>query len=168
MSRPLMNERSLLGFLVSVTVVSPGALPVFAQPQQYLTNAKLAQSRQTIQSLPNGNYLYGEVSSPNKVGGKYVVFRKSGNMVTGLSYTRNSGENYCFTGTVKSNTVTNATFAYWSEPDPPKPLKLSFVTGQSLDLSRLNRVNGSDSQVNATEKIKECTKVFTNRRKTAN
>lgn len=167
MRRRFLKERALFSYCMIIAVWCTGSLPVFAHSQQYTSN-KVAQSRKTIQGLPNGNYLFGEVSYPNKVGGKYVVFRKSGNIITGLSYTTNSGDNYCFRGTVKSSTVTNATFAYWSEPDPPNPVRISFVTGQSLDLSRLYRVNGFDSQVNATELIRECNRAFDNRRRTSN
>lgn len=120
-------------------------------------------SEQTIQSLPDGVYLYGETSYPNRVGTRYIVFYKSGNVLIGSSYKRNTDDSYCFRGTVNLNLLTNATFAYESVPDRSRPLTNSFSTGQSLDLSQFYRVNGVDNQVTAERSISRCNQIFSNR-----
>jgi hypothetical protein len=127
------------------------------------SDSTVAQSRQTIQSLPDGDYLYGEVSYPNQGGRKYVIFRKSGNVITGLEYTRNTDALSCFQGSVNSNIIANATIAEWPEPDPRSSVRVLFSTGKSIDLSRLYRINGFDSQVSSTASIRKCNQVFADR-----
>jgi len=166
-----MKERSLFGLMTSLAVLGVGSLPVSAQSQRYPTaslanqqsDSTVAQSRQTIQSLPDGDYLYGEVSYPNQGGRKYVIFSKSGNVITGFKYTRNTDAISCFQGKVNSNIIANATIAEWPEPEPRSSVRVLFSTGKSIDLSRFYRINGFDSQVNSTASIRKCNQVFADR-----
>lgn len=132
------------------------------------SDSTVAQSRQTIQSLPDGDYLYGEVSYPNQGGRKYVIFRKSDNVITGFKYTRNTDAISCFQGRVNSNIIANATIAEWPEPEPRSSVRVLFSTGKSIDLSRFYRINGFDSQVNSTASIRKCNQVFADRPGTPN
>lgn len=66
------------------------------------SSSVLAQSGQNLQSLPNGDYFFGEASSPAEAGAGYVVFRKTGGKIAGLFYQQGEQNiKFCFAGTDK-------------------------------------------------------------------
>ncbi len=90
-----------LGLVALVTLASNG-LPLKAQQKQ----AGSRPSRQTISSLPNGNYFYGTSRNPYQSGADYLIFRKTGRTIIGMKYPV-PGETTCFKGTASSNGITN-------------------------------------------------------------
>ena len=125
----------------------------------------LAQSTPTIESLPNGDYFYGQAGRANQVGTEYIFLRKASNTVTGFGYTRNTGNRYCFRGTVKSSTITNGTYISFEEGEHEQP---TFSQFPSLDLSSFYRLNGSDSQVNTKQRLTQCIELFEENNKLQN
>jgi hypothetical protein len=118
-----------------------------------LTVPAHAQPKTTLQSLPNGQYLLGKAPQPNRIGGKYIVLQKSGNTVLGLEYTRNTGEGYCFKGTLGAGEITKATIGVL----PDSSLQaVEYVYNQKVDLKGFQLLKGADSQVNATQRISAC------------
>lgn len=87
------KELISLGLVALVTLAS-NSLPVKSQP------------RQTISSLPNGNYFYGTSRNPYQSGADYLIFRKTGRTIIGMKYPV-PGETTCFKGTASSNRITN-------------------------------------------------------------
>lgn len=80
-----------LGFgLVALTIAVPAS----------------SQSKQTISNLPNGNYFYSTSRNPYQSGAEYLIFRKTGNTITGMKYPV-PGETTCFSGRSRSRGITN-------------------------------------------------------------
>lgn len=141
----MMKRRSPLSFTINLAIFSAASLPI------------LAQSTPTIESLPNGDYFYGQAGEANKIGTEYIFLRKSSNIVTGFAYTRNTGNRSCFRGTVKSSTITNGTYILFEEGEQEQP---TFSQFPSLDLSSFYRLIGSDSQVNGRQRLTQCIELF--------
>ena len=119
---------------------------VFAPPVQ-------AQPRTSLQNLPNGQYLLGKVPQPNRIGGEYIVLQKSGTTVLGLAYARNTGEGYCFRGTLGMGEVTKATIGILPDSDSQG---VEYFYDQKVDLKGFQLLKGADSQVNAAQRINAC------------
>jgi hypothetical protein len=118
-----------------------------------LTVPAHAQPKTSLQNLPNGQYLLGQGSQPNRIGGKYIVLQKSGKTVLGLAYTRNTGEGYCFKGTLGAGEIAKATIGVL----PDSSLQaVEYVYNQKIDLKGFQLVRGADSQVNAAQRITAC------------
>ena len=65
--------------------------------------------RTAIGDLSDGNYTYGQLPFPGIIGTNYIAFRKSGNVLIGISYDGHSGASNCLHGTVKGDSIINAT-----------------------------------------------------------
>lgn len=104
--------------IASVSVLAQGPEPLISQRTPTGRDGK-----QTIQSLPDGKYLYGQLIDP-KQPDRRVMFRKIGNTITGITY--NYGREDCFQGTANRNTITNTIF-----PNASRDGKLSFIGGGS-------------------------------------
>ena len=64
----------------------------------------------TIENLPDGKYVYGEIPYPEILNISYLIFEKSENIITGVDYyTRSSGFS-CFKGTARGNNIIDTTF----------------------------------------------------------
>jgi hypothetical protein len=148
----MMKMRSPLSFTINLAIFSAASLPI------------LAQSIPTIESLPNGDYFYGQASQANQVGTEYIFLRKASNTVTGFGYTRNTGDRYCFRGTINSNTIIDAKLTDFDNG----PARHTFRQIPSIDLSNFYRLSGSDSQVNTTQKLTECIELFEENNKLQN
>ncbi|WP_293332799.1 hypothetical protein [Microcoleus sp. CAWBG58] len=149
----MMKRRSHLSFTINLLIFSVASLPL------------LAQSIPTIQSLPNGDYFYGQAGEANKIGTEYIFLRKASNTVTAFAYTRNTGNRSCFRGTVQSNTITNGTYISFEEGEHEEPKFSQFA---SLDLSSFQRLNGSDTQVNGRQRLTQCIELFEEKNKLQN
>ena len=147
-----MKMRSPLSFTINLAIFSAASLPI------------LAQSTPTIESLPNGDYFYGQAGEANKIGTEYIFLRKASNTVTGFAYTRNTGDRYCFRGTINSNTIVNATLIVFTDD----PAEHTFSQIPSIDLSSFYRLNGSDSQVNGRQRLTQCIELFEENNKLQN
>lgn len=144
--------RSLLSFTINLAMFSAASLPI------------LAESIPTIQSLPNGDYFYGQASQANQVGIEYIFLRKSSNTATGFGYKRNTGDGYCFRGTINSNTIISATLIAFTNG----LAEHTFYQNKSIDLSSFYRLNGSDTQVNGRQRLTQCIELFEKNNKLQN
>ena len=153
-----MKGRSIFSVVVSLTVLGIASVSVLAQGQDPLISQRTPTGRdgkQTIQSLPDGKYLYGRVIDP-KQSDRRVVFRKTGNTITGITY--NFGKEECFQGTANRNTITNTRF-----PNTSRDGKLSFIGGGSNFLGETSyRLRLEEAPDNIKRSLEECIKVFSN------
>ncbi|MEK0195551.1 MAG: hypothetical protein EAZ78_03650 [Oscillatoriales cyanobacterium] len=147
-----MKMRSPLSFTINLIIFSAASLPI------------LAQSIPTIETLPNGDYFYGQAGEANKIGTEYIFLRKASNTATGFGYTRNTGDRYCFRGTINSNTIIDATLIDFTDG----PAKHTFSQIPSIDLSSFYRLNGSESQVNTKQRLTQCIELFEENNKLPN
>jgi hypothetical protein len=148
----MMKMRALLIFTTNLAILSATSLPI------------LAQSTLTIESLPNGDYFYGQAGKPNQLGTEYIFLRKSSNTATAFGYQRNTSDRYCFRGTINSNTIIDATLIDF----PDGSGKHTFSQVPSIDLSSFYRLNGSDSQVNTKQRLTQCIELFEENNKLPN
>lgn len=118
---------------------------------------------QGLQALSNGTHFYGEVGSPNDVGGKYVLFRKAGNTVIGSEYIQNSGHPTCFKGTIDQDSVVNVTFALPPEPGTGGTF-WDFETQGRLNLLATypHSLDDVTPSGNVARFLRECVQVFSN------
>ncbi|MDB9528629.1 hypothetical protein PN498_21740 [Oscillatoria sp. CS-180] len=87
-------------------------------------------SDESIESLLDGRYFYGEAASPDEQGANYAVFEKAENVVTGLLYINiNSGDFACFKGEIEVDTVS---IYFWLGPD--EAIRLADPNVSSIDL----------------------------------
>ena len=151
-----MKSKFLVCFGLSVTILTLGSVASLAQIQLETTK----QSRQTLQRLPNGNYFYGRSRSPAQADVSYLVFRKSGSTVTGLSYVYR-GEGYCFKGTVSGNNINNITREY---VELGLGSRTELRRGNPINLSSYNRLNFNQipADSNARRRLPECIRLFSN------
>ncbi|HEY9876189.1 MAG TPA: hypothetical protein V6D12_22355 [Candidatus Obscuribacterales bacterium] len=139
-----MKTRLGLTFIFSL------AIAFFDLPQV------LAQTRQTVQNFPNGQYAY-KWSRPANT---YIAFQKTGRKIVGAVYERYTDNLVCLSGTLNGNIITNVTnatsnFTYGSK-------KYTFARGNSINLSSLSRAQFN--QINSNKKVVQiCTTIFRNR-----
>lgn len=149
----MMQMRSLLSFTINLAIFSAASLPI------------LAESMPTIESLPNGDYFYGQAGQANKIGTEYIFLRKSSNTATGFGYARNTGYRYCFRGTISnSNTIIDATLIDFADDRAEH----TFSQIPSIDLSSFSILNGSDTQVNTKQRLTQCIELFDKNNKLQN
>jgi hypothetical protein len=144
-----MKGKSLLSLIVGLTVTTSSSASVLAQP------------RQTLQSLSNGEYFYGESSKPNRLGERYIVFRKTGRTIIGYDYYEKSDAWECFRGTVSRNSITNITAASSQESDEIN--QLQFYPTRPKELSQFSPIRSNRLPSKARENLQYCNQVFKNR-----
>lgn len=133
------------------TVIVGVAIAFFDLPQV------LAQSRQTVQNFPNGQYAY-KWSRPANT---YIAFQKTGRKIVGAVYERYTDNLVCLSGTLNGNIITNVTNA--SSNFTHNSVKYSFSQGKPINLSSLSRIQFN--QVNSNKKVLQiCNTIFRNRR----
>jgi len=137
--------------VASVSVLAQGRYPSISQRTPTEENGK-----QTIQSLPDGKYLYGRVID-QKQPDRRVMFRKIGNTITGITY--NFGKEECFQGTANRNTITNTRF-----PNASRDGKLSFVGGSNILGENSYRLRLEEAPDNIKRGLQECIKLFDSRK----
>lgn len=158
----IMKGRSIFSLTVSLTILCNCSLAVLAQSRQatqrlhnnYFTSIQAQSTRsQTIQSLPDGEYLYGRVIDPKRPDMR-VIFRKIGNEIIGVKY--NFGLDECFKGTPNRNTITDTIF-----PNASRDGKLSFVGGASNILGENSyRLRLEQAPDNIRRSLQGCINVF--------
>ncbi|MEG4087948.1 hypothetical protein [Microcoleus sp. Pol12B4] len=155
-----MKVLSILSLMVGLTVVGVASVSVLAQGQSPSISQRTpteGDGKQTIQSLPDGKYLYGRVIDPKQPDMR-VVFRKIGNTITGIKY--NFGKIECFQGTTQRNTITNTIF-----PNASRDGKLSFVGGGSNLLGENSyRLRLEEAPDEVRRSLEGCIKAFDGRK----
>jgi hypothetical protein len=151
-----MKGRSVFSVAVSLAVLGIASVSVLAQGQSPSISQRApteGNGKQTIQSLPDGTYLYGRVIDPKQPDMR-VVFRKIGNIIVGIKY--NYGPNECFQGTAKRNTITNTIL-----PNASRDGKLSFIGGGSNILGENSyRLRLEEAPDDIRRGLQGCIKVF--------
>jgi len=154
--QPIVSLITSLAFISNFPSITLAEQPtnLFQKPNL------LAQNSSTIQSLPNGKYLYvkrTDLNPPHH--NQYILFVKQGNAVLGYKY--NSGAEECFGGTLNGNTITNLVFPNFSREGnltfPPSP-NVTFLGNSSYRLN-LNEVSHE-----AELGLQECLGIFSRER----
>jgi hypothetical protein len=104
--QPIVSLIASLAFISNLPSITLAEQPpkLFQKPHLLAQN-----SSSTIQSLPNGKYLYmkrTDLNPPHH--NQYILFVKQGNAIVGYKY--NSGREECFRGTLNGNTITNIVY----------------------------------------------------------
>ena len=146
--RNLIKVRKLIIFGLTLPILAYNCLPV------------VAQSKQKISSLPNGNYFYGTSRSPYKSGTDYLIFRKTGNIITGMKYPV-PGETTCFRGNASSNTINNVTIRLQELGEGSSSGE--FVRRNPINLNSYYRLRFDQVPDFAKRGLRECITVFSNR-----
>mgnify|MGYP005843993709 CR=1 FL=1 len=113
---------------------------------------------QGLKNLPDGDYFYGELPETNSTGSKYVVFRKTGNLITGQEYILQSDHSNCFRGTAEVNGIANVKIAYL-EPSRDGA-KWSFGERDSITTNELHPLSFEKAPDFATRNLRECINLF--------
>lgn len=116
------------------------------------------QPNQEIKSLPDGDYFYGESPEYDQPGSKYLVFRKSGNLIIGQEYFLQTDSSHCFRGTAEVNSINNVKIAY-SEPSNEE-FKWSFGELDSIKISQLYQLSWEKVPEFAATNLQECLKIL--------
>lgn len=152
-----MKGKSLLSVGFSLVILAASSIPASSQSQR----SQPLQSRQTIQSLPNGVYLYGESPMLNQEGSYYFVLRKTGNSIIGMSYT-GMERSECFRGVASRNSITNLTVA---EVEPNSAIGWQFIQNETpMDFAQLHRIGSDKITEGVKGQLQECIRLFANRR----
>ncbi len=106
--RSLFNrlEKPVTALFITLGLASVG----FAQPNAYGSQQQPIRHQGAIataqnpaaQRLPNGTYLYGQATQPNRMGSAYMVFEVTNNRVIGAFYMPSSSFD-CFYGELNAN-----------------------------------------------------------------
>ncbi|MCA1994036.1 MAG: hypothetical protein LDL41_18615 [Coleofasciculus sp. S288] len=123
-------------------------------PIEQAANSK----NQGLKNLPDGYYFYGELPETNSTGSKYVVFRKTGNLITGQEYILQSDHSNCFRGTADVNGIANVKIAYL-EPSR-EGAKWSFGERDSITTNELHPLSFEKAPDFATRNLRECINLF--------
>lgn len=158
MRRTFINCSGLIG-LASVTlgISAPNFLPALAQSR----TTPNSQTQQSLSRLADGNYFYGTSRAAYKSGSDYLIFRKTGNTLTGMKYPV-PGETTCFKGTASSNRITNVFIHF-------KPLGEENSAGEFKSRNPIN-VNGyyklafGESPDFAKKGLQECLRIFSKKK----
>lgn len=152
----LKNQNTWLALLgMSLAVLAPIGWPVVAQVQRTQTNP----TRQTLASLPNGNYFYGTSQKPYQSGANYLMFQKSGTKVTGVKYPV-PGEMTCFQGTVNSNTITKVMIRLEAGLGSETG---EFLARDPIALLSYSPIRFNQGPVFARKELQHCLQVFSGR-----
>ena len=155
--QPIVSLIASLAFISNLPSITLAEQPpnLFQKPHLLAQN-----SSSTIQSLPNGKYLYvkrTDLNPPHH--NQYILFVKQGNAVLGYKY--NSGAEECFGGTLNGNTITNLVFPNFSREGnltfPPSP-NVTFLGNGSYRLN-LNEVS-HEGELG----LQECLEIFSRER----
>lgn len=158
-----MKLQLIVSLIASLAVISNIPSTTWAkQPSDLLQKSNLLaqSSSSTIQSLPNGKYLYVKrtnLNPPNH--NQYILFVKQGNAVLGYKY--NSGAEECFGGTLNGNTITNLVF-----PSFTRQGNLSFLPSPNVTFlgNGSYRLNLNEVSHEAELGLQECLEIFSRQR----
>lgn len=157
-----MKIQPIVSLIASLALISNIPSTTLAeQPSDLLQKSNLLdQNSSTIQSLPNGKYLYvkrTDLNPPNH--NQYILFVKQGNAVLGYKY--NSGAEECFGGTLNGNTITNLVF-----PSFTRQGNLSFLPSPNVTFlgNGSYRLNLNEVSHEAELGLQECLEIFSRQR----
>ncbi|CAC5339757.1 MULTISPECIES: hypothetical protein [Planktothrix] len=157
-----MKIQLIVSLIASLAFISnfPSITLAERPPNLFQKSHLLAQnSSSTIQSLPNGKYLYVKRTNLNPPHhNQYILFVKQGNAVLGYKY--NSGAEECFGGTLNGNTITNVVY-----PSFTREGNLSFRGSDVTYLGNSSyRLNLNEVSHEAELGLQECLGIFSRER----
>jgi hypothetical protein len=94
---------------------------------------KTVRLQKTLQNSPDGTYFYGKSPDPEASGTEYLVFRKTGKIAVGTTYTTNTDGGGCFFGVIEQNSISLKVAAHIQPGLPPQ-----------VSYDRINRIIGID------------------------
>ncbi|MCB8762143.1 hypothetical protein [Planktothrix agardhii] len=154
--QPIVSLIASLAFISNLPSITLAERPpkLFQKPHLLAQN-----SSSTIQSLPNGKYLYRKrVNSNPPNHNEDILFVKQGNAVLGYKY--NSGAEECFGGTLNGNTITNVVY-----PSFTREGNLSFRGSDVTYLGNSSyRLNLNEVSHEAELGLQECLEIFSRER----
>lgn len=128
--------------------------PVARQPNP----AANTTTTQGLRGLPDGDYFYGELPETDKTGHKYLIFRKTGNLVTGQEYLFQTDQSNCFRGTADTNGIANVKVAYFELSR--EGTKWFFDERDSIKTSDFHRFSFEKAPDFASRNLQECINIF--------
>ena len=157
-----MSKTLIVSLIASLAFISnlPSITLAERPPKLFQKPHLLAQnSSSTIQSLPNGKYLYmkrTDLNPPHH--NQYILFVKQGNAIVGYKY--NSGREECFRGTLNGNTITNIVY-----PSFTREGNLSFPSSNITYLGNSSyRLSLNEVSHEAELGLQECLEIFSRER----
>jgi hypothetical protein len=154
--QPIVSLIASLAFISNLPSITLAEQPpkLFQKPHLLAQN-----SSSTIQSLPNGKYLYmkrTDLNPPHH--NQYILFVKQGNAIVGYKY--NSGREECFRGTLNGNTITNIVY-----PSFTREGNLSFPSSNITYLGNSSyRLSLNEVSHEAELGLQECLEIFSRER----
>jgi hypothetical protein len=156
-----MSKTLIVSLIASLAFSNIPSTTLAEQPPNLVQKSHLLaqNSSSTIQSLPNGKYLYVKRTNLNPPHhNQYILFVKQGNAVLGYKY--NSGAEECFGGTLNGNTITNVVF-----PSFTREGNLSFLGSNVTFLGNSSyRLNLNEVSHEAELGLQECLEIFSRER----
>jgi hypothetical protein len=106
------SKEKLLKWLAGVTSGILIGVTVF-----HFTNP---EERPYVESLPNGDYIFGLALRPHQQGSTYVIFRKYGDSVVGVEFQLVQSDNaqMCFYGWVEFDDIFIEKYTGWGKDGP--------------------------------------------------
>jgi hypothetical protein len=132
----------------------------YALPQKSsLAQNKQQANQKTIESLPDGEYFYGNLRLPNKNGGQYIIFQKLGNILTGERYDYPTAGS-CFRGQISGNLLTNITEGYLKDGFDEESGYQFTRSEKNWNFNSYYRLNFQPSPEGKYNGLKRCSKAF--------
>lgn len=120
------------------------------------------ETNQGLKTLPDGDYFYGESPQTDGTGRKYLIFRKTGSLVTGQEYVFQTDHSNCFKGTAEANGITDAKIAYFQTALDTANAKWLFDRKDLIPVSELQPLSLEKVPEFATQNLQECINVLEN------
>lgn len=134
--------------------------PTLSKPEPFSLPPSSEESDRTIKSLPDGDYFYGESTQLDSPGSRYLIFRKTGNLLIGQEYFFQTDNSHCFKGTANMSTIENVRIAYFELSTEGGSAKWSFEERESIKTSELNPLNFEKAPEFVTDNLQECMKIL--------
>lgn len=120
------------------------------------------EGNQGLKTLPDGDYFYGESQQTDSTGRKYLIFRKTGSLVTGQEYVFQTDHSNCFKGTANANGITDAKIAYFQTALDTSNAKWLFDRKDLIPVSELQPLSLEKVPEFANQNLQECINILAN------
>lgn len=147
-----------------ITRANPASPTLQAKKPAFTPSTKPTETNtnQGLKTLPDGDYFYGESQQTDSTGRKYLIFRKTGSLVTGQEYVFQTDHSNCFKGTAAANGITDAKIAYFQTTQDTANSKWLFDRKDLIPVSELQPLSLEKVPEFATQNLQECINVLAN------
>jgi hypothetical protein len=114
------------------------------------------RSSQSIETLADGTYFYGQSPEVNQVGKTYYLFKKRGDQATGLVFAPRSGDSPCFTGTIQGNQIKRVTLAFASYDRSGKNANWALSQAADYNFNGIYRLDVNQYRGDVKDEISRC------------